>query len=68
MDFLKKKKNWLILHSFISQFLIYLGLSETHFLLIEIQEEDEIEFGVDSKSALKEEGVQPKVKGASQVV
>ena len=65
--FLRKKK-WLILHSFISQFLIYLGLNETHFLLIEIQEEDEIEFGVDSKSALKEEGVQPKVKGASQVV
>ena len=65
--FLRKKK-WLILHSFISQFLIYLGLSETHFLLIEIQEEDEIEFGVDSKSALKEEGVQPKVKGTSQVV
>ena len=67
MDFLKKK-NWLILHSFVSQFLIYLGLSETHFLLIAIQEEDKIEFGLDSKCALEEEGVQLKVKGVSQVV
>ena len=33
-----------------------------------IQEEVEIELGVDSKCALKEEGEKLKVKGASQVV
>ena len=33
-----------------------------------IQEEIEIEFGVDSKCALKEEGEKLKVKGTSQVI
>ena len=41
---------------------------KTHFLLVWIQEEAEIEFGVESKCALKEEGEKLKVKGTSQVV
>ena len=36
--------------------------AKTHFLLVWIQEEAEIELGVDSKCALKEEGEKLKMK------
>ena len=51
------EKNWLILRSFISQF-----------LLVWIQEEAEIKLGVDSKCVSEEEGEKLKVEGTSQVV
>ena len=46
----------------------YLGCAKTHFLLVWIQEETEIELGVDSKCASKEESEKLKVKSTSQVV
>lgn len=40
---------------------------KTHFHLVWIQEKVEIEFGVDSKCAPKDEGEKLKLKGISQV-
>ena len=68
MDFLEKKKRVDYSYSFISQFQNYWVWEKPIFLLVLIQEEAEIELGVDSKCVLKEEGDKLKVKGASQVV
>ena len=61
------KNDGLTLHSFISQFLVYLGLGQNP-ISSWIQKTVEIEFGVDSKCALEEEGGKLKVESTSQVV